>query len=99
MKEYAIHFKFSKMQIKFRLEEKISSYYDEEYFTDMNYKNYTQDESKLQWGITSRQSEWTSSKSLQTINAGEGVEKREPPCTVGGNVNWYSHYGDSMEVP
>ena len=20
-------------------------------------------------------------------NAGEGVEKREPPCTVGGNVN------------
>ena len=23
---------------------------------------------------------------LQTINAGEGVEKREP-CTVGGNVN------------
>ena len=24
---------------------------------------------------------------LQTINAGEGVEKREPSCTVGGNVN------------
>ena len=35
----------------------------------------------------------TSSKSLQTINAGEGVEKREHSCTVGGNVNWYSHYG------
>ena len=27
------------------------------------------------------------SKSLQVINAGEGVEKREPSCTVGGNVN------------
>ena len=27
------------------------------------------------------------SKNLQTINAGEGVEKREPSCTVGGNVN------------
>ena len=27
-------------------------------------------------------------KSLQTINAGEGVEKREHSCTVGGNVNW-----------
>ena len=27
-------------------------------------------------------------------NAGEGVEKREPSCTVGGNVNWYSHYGE-----
>ena len=27
------------------------------------------------------------------INAGEGVEKRECSCTVGGNVNSYSHYG------
>ena len=26
-------------------------------------------------------------KDLQTINAGEGVEKREPLCTAGGNVN------------
>ena len=33
------------------------------------------------------------SKNLQTINAGEGVEKKEPSCTVGENVNWYSHYG------
>ena len=41
---------------------------------------------------TSHQSEWPSSKSLQTINAGEGVEKKEPSCTVGGNVNWYSLY-------
>ena len=32
-------------------------------------------------------------KSLRTINAGEGVEKREHSCTVGGNVNWHSHYG------
>ena len=31
-------------------------------------------------------SEWLPSKSLQTINAGEGVEKREPSYTVGGNV-------------
>ena len=23
----------------------------------------------------------------------ESVEKREHSCTVGGNVNWYSHYG------
>ena len=28
-----------------------------------------------------------SSESLQTTNAGEGTEKREPSCTVGGNVN------------
>ena len=26
-------------------------------------------------------------KNLQAINTGEGVEKREPSCTVGGNVN------------
>ena len=50
--------------------------------------------SKLQWDITSHQSEWPSSKSLQTINAGEGVEKREPSYTVGGNANKYSHYGE-----
>ena len=28
-----------------------------------------------------------SSEKLQTINAGEDVEKREPSCTVSGNVN------------
>ena len=27
-------------------------------------------------------------------NAEEGVEKREPSHTVGGNVNWYTHYGE-----
>ena len=26
-------------------------------------------------------------KNLQTINAGEGEEKREPSCAVGRNVN------------
>ena len=49
--------------------------------------------SKPQWDFTSHWSEWPSSKSLQTINAGEGVEKRECSCTVGGNVSWYSHCG------
>ena len=40
-------------------------------------------------------------KILQTINAGEGVEKREPSYTVSGNANWYSHYreqyGESLK--
>ena len=54
--------------------------------------------SKLQWD-TSHSSEWPSSKSLQTENAGEGVEQRECSCTVGGHVNWYSHYKDSLEIP
>ena len=30
---------------------------------------------------------------LQIINAGEGMEKREPSCTLSGNVSWYNHYG------
>ena len=38
-------------------------------------------------GTISRQSECLQSKSLQGINAGEGVEKREPCYAVGGNVN------------
>ena len=49
--------------------------------------------SNLQWDITSHQSEWPSSKSLQIINAGESVDKRECSCTVDRNVNWYSQYG------
>ena len=32
-------------------------------------------------------------KMSTNINSGEGVEKREHSFTVGGNVNWYSHYG------
>ena len=43
--------------------------------------------------ITSDQPEWPSSKNPQTVNAREGVERREPSCTDGGNENWYSHYG------
>ena len=38
---------------------------------------------------------------IKTINAGKGVEKREPYYTVSGNVNWCNHcgkqYGDSSE--
>ena len=40
-------------------------------------------------------------QSLQTINAVEAVEKREPYYTVVGNANWCNHcgkqYGDSSE--
>ena len=45
-------------------------------------------------GITSYQPVWLSSKNPQTINAGKGIERREPSYTVGENVNWYSHYGE-----
>ena len=50
--------------------------------------------SKPQWGIISHGSQRPSSKCLQTINAGESGEKREHSSTVGGNANWYSHYGE-----
>ena len=33
-------------------------------------------------------------KNLQTIRAREEAEKRESSDTAGGNVNWYSHYGE-----
>jgi len=33
------------------------------------------------------------SKNWQTINAREGVEKKEPSYTA-DSVNWYSHYGE-----
>ena len=38
------------------------------------------------------QSEWPSSKSLQIINSGEGVEKEDPSYSVGEIVNLCSHY-------
>ena len=43
--------------------------------------------SKPQGGTSTCQSGWLLSKSLQAINAGEGVEKREPSYIVGGNAN------------
>ena len=33
-------------------------------------------------------------KTVFEINDGKGVEKREPSSTVGGDVNWYSLYGE-----
>ena len=42
--------------------------------------------SKPHWGIISCHSEWLPSKSLQTINAGEGVEKNT--YSVSENANW-----------
>ena len=34
----------------------------------------------------------------QEISIGEEMEKREPLCTVGENVNWCSHYGKKYGV-
>ena len=56
-------------------------------------------QSKLQWGITSHQSERTSSKKTTNNERWwEGVEKNEPFYTVGRNVNCGSHYKNSKEA-
>ena len=39
------------------------------------------------------------SKTIQTINDREGGERRELSYTAGGNVNWYSHYGEQYGGP
>ena len=58
-----------------------------------HYKRNTNQNYKEVSPITNH-SEWASSKKLSTINAGEGVEKREPYFTVDGNANWHSQYGE-----
>ena len=41
-----------------------------------------------------------SNKTKQEIaSVDEDVEQRKSLCTAGRNVNWCSHYGNSMEVP
>ena len=42
---------------------------------------------KTTMSTISHQLVWLLSKSLQTINAGEGAGKKDPSYTVGGNAN------------
>ena len=49
--------------------------------------------SKLHWGIILHGSEWPSSKKSTNNKCSKGCGEKEPSCTVGGNVNWSSHYG------
>jgi len=37
---------------------------------------------------------WPKIKNLQVIKAGEGVEKKKPSYTIGGNVHWYCDFGE-----
>jgi len=51
-------------------------------------------ESKLHWGTTHTGPNGHHLKKVYKItSAAEGVKKREPSNTVGGNTNWCSHYG------
>ena len=54
--------------------------------------------SKPQWGTITRQSEWLLSQSLQAINAGEGVEKREPSSLLVGMQTSTAPIENSVEI-
>ena len=49
-------------------------------------------EMKNQNNITSHLLKWLLSK-RQEISADKDEEKREPLCTVDGNIDWYNYYG------
>ena len=53
----------------------------------------------LQWGITSHPLKWPLSQNLQTMNAGEGMEKKKSSYTVNGNEIGTATMENSMEVP
>ena len=39
----------------------------------------------------------TTTKSIQRIIGGNGVEQRKPSNTIAGNVIWYNHYWEKYE--
>jgi len=47
----------------------------------------------VRYHLTPVLSEWLKLKRPQMTNVGKDVEKMEPWYTVGGTINWYSHYG------
>ena len=57
-------------------------------------KNYQRNENESYNEISPHTSQNGYHQKIQTINAREGVEKRDSSYTVGGNVNWYSYYGE-----
>ena len=44
-------------------------------------------------------SEWPSANSLHITNVDRNIEKKEHLYTVGGTVNWCSHYGKQHGDP
>ena len=50
-----------------------------------------------EWNVTSYMSEWQLSKRQELASIGKDVEKREPLCAIGENVNWCDHYGKQYD--
>ena len=59
-----------------------------------NYHIAIQLHSNTKWKGKKKKKNNHHQKNLQTINAGEGEEKRELSYTTGGNVNGYNHDGE-----
>ena len=55
--------------------------------------NEMQIKATVRYHLTPVLSEWLKLKRPQMTNVGKDVEKMEPWYTVGGTINWYSHYG------
>ena len=53
----------------------------------LNITHYQRNANQNHSEVALHASGWLLSKSLQAINAGEGVEKSKPSYTVGGNTN------------
>ena len=53
---------------------------------------------KPQWDITWHLVGWLLLKMQEIEVIGEDVEKSEPLYIAGGNVNWYNHYENILEV-
>ena len=49
---------------------------------------------KIPQAVWHNQDKWKLKIKNPQTNAGEDVERREPFCIVGGNVNWHGHYGE-----
>ena len=62
----------------------------------LNLTNYQkmQIKTKMGYHVTPVRIAIIKQKNLQKLNAGQDVKKRKHFYTVGGNVNWQSHYGE-----
>lgn len=56
-------------------------------------------QTKPQWNITLHTLEWLLTEKQEITNIGEDVGKGEISYTIGGSVNWYSHYGKQYKDP
>ena len=65
----------------------------------LNITHYQRNANQIYNKISHHTSQNGHHKSLETVNFGEDVEKREYSCTVDGNVNNAGTMVDAVEIP